>query len=120
MLHSCQVCIYTLICYNIQRYISQRSTAVASLPTTKQIVFTEALADGAVDKFTDFRETLLVALRVVGQDKILTGVETVESYYPSGEMLVVPDGVPMMTRTVPQTDRVWEREIRLSNSDDPN
>ncbi len=95
----------------LQRYISQRSTAPASLPTTKTIVFTEALADGAVDKFTDFRENLLVALRIVGQDKILTGVETIESYYQSGEMLIAQDGVPVMTRTMPATDRGWEREI---------
>jgi hypothetical protein len=55
----------------LQRYISQRSTAPASLPTTKNIVFTEALADGAVDQFTDFREHLLVALRIVGQVRFL-------------------------------------------------
>ena len=85
---------------------AEKSPAASRLP-----VFTEAVANYGLDKFADFSDALVSALRVVNQDKILLGQETVHSYFQSGEMLVVTDNEGQLTRTITPQEREFEARI---------
>ena len=69
------------------------------------------LTNYGLDKFSEFSDALLSSLRVVNQEKILLGQETVHSYFQSGELLVVTDNEGQLTRTITPQEREFEARI---------
>jgi hypothetical protein len=102
---------FTLQVDAIKAYLVKQTTAEKSPAASRLPVFNEAVSNYGLDKFADFSDALVSALRVVNQDKILLGQETVHSYFQSGEMFVVTDNEGQITRTITPQEREFEARI---------
>ncbi len=85
----------------LKRYLATRATAPPAPGITKTFQFSDQLADGAVDKYNQFRDNFLVELHSVSQEKILLGTETIDSYFSASNLCLIEDGTPVIPEMSP-------------------
>ena len=72
---------FTLQVDAIKVYLAKQTSFEKAATAARLPAFTEAVAYYGLDKFSDFSEALMTSLRLVNQEKIILGQETVKSYF---------------------------------------
>ena len=97
---------FTLQVDAIKVYLAKQTGLEKAATAARLPQFTESVANYGLDKFSDFSESLMTSLRLVNQEKIILGLETVKSYYTGCDLLVLnSESNPLIARTITTQER---------------